>query len=578
MDQSLSPATFPNVQDSEIDSTDIQPTKIVDDNNHYDNSIPPPSVDQNQIPIINKMQSINNIKDGPTNLSVTSNFSDSSEKSTTKRILNPNLLTGNSQSTTIQRMIPKKKRQAASSLSPIPSSVLTGPFKIPSDNEIFAYRSQQRQERFEYQQSLKNTLCHLRGLDSNSSISQLSTKRRSNFRSMVQLPPPKVSAEHEALAQIILSPDTNQTKEGLRDFIDQKREIFLAQLAIETKKEELFRLERLEQEEKDNLQKKEQEIDLFKEQFRSFLENDNKITEEKYQEAKNKESMRTKVSDEIKRISSENSNLRNDIALYEEKYKECEEYREFLEELTPYHWRQTHPLPELYYKQPEQLVEILTHLENQNMFLIRHCQEAEEAVERIKAKFNEMLEERDSSLTEMTSKKDVHDKYLDELNERNEQYNYSGTFHHFNQIPQNELNELIDAITDFHNKLGFDAAATGDAATMLKRIEGKMEELDRILSTVDQKVVKDLSQEKAHKRRDQERAEKAAKKQHEQEEKTLKALQLATMPINKRTGRPFYERSCPLKTESREKREEKMRLEQAQREADLDLLFGPIWD
>jgi hypothetical protein len=113
---------------------------------------------------------------------------------------------------------------------------------------------------------------------------------------------------------------------------------------------------------------------------------------------------------------------------------------------------------------------------------------------------------------------------------------------------------------------------------MLKRVEDRMEDLFRFLATRDQVSVKELFIEKLHKRRDQERAEKAAKKQKEQEEKTLRAIQLATMPIVRKTGRPLILRSLPQQIQSREKREEQMRLAATQREADQALLFGPVWD
>lgn len=447
-------------------------------------------------------------------------------------------------------------------------AMLKSPFRIPGDNEIFAIRDQQRQEKMERQQSLKDTKCYMRGLDSG----------RQNFRNLTKQAPPKVPAEEEALAQLILSPDSNQTSEGLRDYIDQKREIFLAQLSIETKREELQRLERLEREEEENLKKKEAQINLFRDQFRSFLEADGKMTMEARRNAELKSKQRIEVSVKIKQISSENASLRNEIAHYEEKYQECEDYKQFMEFLTPPEWRKEHPLPELYFKEPRQMLDILENLESQNMFLIRHCQEAEETVERYKNKFTAMLEERDKSLIKMNEKKDQSQKTLEEMREQNSQYIFTGEFHQGNEFTPQEYQEIVDQIKEFHNKLGFDAAASYDATTMLKRIEKKMEELDRSLATLDQRIVKELALEKAHKRRDQERTEKAAKEQREQEEKTMRALQLAKMPIKKKTGRPLVPRTCPQKAESREKREEQMRLEMAQREADQNLLYGPIWD
>ena len=461
--------------------------------------------------------------------------------------------------------VPQKPR-ARSELSR-PSG--KGPFRIPSDSEIFAIRAMSRSDRLNDQRTLNSTKVHLRGL----------TNARGNFRSMTRVSAPQGSAEERTLAQLILSPDLSEGKSGLRQFIDEKREIFLTQLEIETKREELQRLEKLEREEEEALRKREAEINLFRDQFRSFLENDNQLTADARRASEMKAKERLDVAIKIKQISSEISALRNEIAHHEEKYNECERYREFLEGLTPPDWRKEHPLPELYFKDPHQLIDIIHHLESQNMFLIQHCQDAEEVVERYKMRFADMLEERDKRLEEMGSKKEVWDKKLDALLQQNEQNRYDGEFHHINELPQSEYSQLLKSINEFHQKLGFDSLSlTGDSQSMLKHIEDKMEGLVQSLANMDQKIVQQLLQEKQKRRREQERQEKAAEKQREQDEKTMRALQLATMPIKKKTGRPVIPLMMPFKTESREKREEKMRLEQAQREADQNLLFGPVWD
>ena len=133
-------------------------------------------------------------------------------------------------------------------------------------------------------------------------------------------------------------------------------------------------------------------------------------------------------------------------------------------------------------------------------------------------------------------------------------------------------------VVAFHEELGFKALTSSDPVAMLKRIEERMEALFVALANMDEDVVKDLFASKIHQRRDMERAEKAAKAQREQEEKTQRALQLAQMPIKRKVGRPLYPRTLPMNTASREKREEQMRIEAAEREADQNLLYGPIWE
>jgi hypothetical protein len=113
---------------------------------------------------------------------------------------------------------------------------------------------------------------------------------------------------------------------------------------------------------------------------------------------------------------------------------------------------------------------------------------------------------------------------------------------------------------------------------MLTRIENTMEELTIKLGRLEKRVLTEKAMEKEDERREQERKDKIEGAKRDQEEKTQRALQLAMMPIKKRTGRPLNERMVPKKGDSREKKEEALRRKQAREEADRDLLYGAIWD
>jgi hypothetical protein len=464
--------------------------------------------------------------------------------------------------------ITPQKRRPRSELSESRRFHSPSPFRIPDDVELFAIRDRGRAVKDKEWAAMQTTPYHMHGFP----------VPRENFRHLTKIEPPRNSAEEEALAQLILSPEANEASEGLRDFIDQKREIFLAQLAIDTKRQELERLERLEREESEHLANKDAEVTLFQRQFHAFLDADSTSLTEARRAAENKAKQRLEVSLRIRQVSAQISSLRSDIAHHEEKFQECEGYKEFIEGITPPEWRATHPLPELYFKTPEQLLDIMQTLESQNMFLIRHCQEAEELVERCKGRFNDLLEERDVTINDMTNRKNASRQHLDAKNAHNDQYRMTGDFRFGTEFGEAELVELTRAVMALHAQLGFAAASTGETVAVLRRIEGRMDQLFGSLARQNQNVVKELYIEKAHHRRDMERAAKAAQKQKEQEEKTQRALALATMPIKRRTGRPLFPRTLPMKKQSREKLEEQMRIQAKQLESDQDLLFGPIWE
>ena len=284
---------------------------------------------------------------------------------------------------------------------------------------------------------------------------------------------------------------------------------------------------------------------------------------------------------QIKQISSQISALRNEIAHCDEKLQECKAYKSFLEQITPKDWRKQHPEPEIYFKTPHQLLDIMKTLEEQNMFLMRHCQDAEETVERYRSRFSQMMERRDSKIMEQTEKREKRQQELDEMEARNEEYRVTGDFLMGNELSADEKKELQQAILQFHEQLGFDAASSKDTPTMLRRIESKMEEMAMKLENVaktNPTLLKELAQKKETEHRNQERTEKSIREKQEQEEKLVKALQLAMMPVKKRTGRPLVQRTIPFKEQTREKREEELRQRQAQQAADEDLLYGAIWD
>jgi hypothetical protein len=442
------------------------------------------------------------------------------------------------------------------SLPALPPRRLLNPFRAPDDCELPGIRDRERRER----------------------AAPAAPAGRAPLRALTRVAPPRVPAEEAALAQLILAPDAPDAREGLRDFIGQKREIFLAQLGADAKRAELGRLERAERAEQASLAQKDAEIALFQEQFRAFLDDDQRSLADARRAAEARARQRDEVAGRIRAVSAQNAALRGDIASSEERLQECELFRAFVDALTPADWRARHPPPEPFFTRPQQMLALLQSLEEQNMFLIQHCQEAEAAVERAKAAFARLLDARDGAIAGRRAEEAERRARLALRNAQGEQFRAVGDFRHGNEIPDAELSELCGGVAELHAELGFDAAATGDAVMRLKRLEDRMEQLFVALASKAESVVKEKFSERLRRRRDHERAEKTAKTQKEQEEKMMRALQLATMPIKRVLGRPLMPRSCPTHLLSRERREEQLRLEEAQREADQDLLFGPIWD
>lgn len=442
------------------------------------------------------------------------------------------------------------------------------PFKVPETTDYFRIRDEEKEERELKKARIQMTPLSQRGLES----------RRANLRRQCQPQPAKPAAEESALAKIILSPQRGRTKEGLRDFISQKREIFLAQLAIDTKREELQRLERLEIEEKKQLKEKEAEINLFRTQFNNFLENDGKMTMMARQEAENKAKERIELSLQIKTISAQISALRNEIAHQDERLQECQEYKQFLNMLTPEDWKKTHRKDEMYFKEPEQLLTIIQTLEEQNMFLIHHCQDAEEAVERYRAKFGKLLDQRDGHITEMTERFKEASESLRRHQEKNESYFSKKEFKTGAELTEKESASLHEKIASFYQTLGYDSSSSTDTSAMLLRIEETLQQLIKDLKLIQPELVRKKAQEKDSQRREKQRLERQAETKRKENEKRMKTLREAKQPIKYKTGRPLVPRHIPKRGISKQEAEEQQRLMEQEAQKDQELLFGEIWD
>jgi hypothetical protein len=220
----------------------------------------------------------------------------------------------------------------------------------------------------------------------------------------------------------------------------------------------------------------------------------------------------------------------------------------------------------------------MANLESENMFLVDHCQQVEDILARYQGKFVDLVQNTDAAQDQMRKTRDEKQEDLSEIQAKCDDYNFEGEFRRGNELSDVEMRELQAAILVFHSELGFGRESSIGTITMLTRIEEKMELLTAQLAARDEQAVKERTHEKALERREEERAAKNAKDKREQDEKAQRAIQLALMPIKRRTGRPPIRRMIPVGLENRDKRDELHRMRQARRVADEKLLYGATDD
>lgn len=124
----------------------------------------------------------------------------------------------------------------------------------------------------------------------------------------------------------------------MSDFIAKKREIFLLQMSLDTKRAEIKKLEERARQREEALKKSEQMLEEDALRFDAFL----KENDEKVQEAIKRAEIEAKAKQdkvlEIKRLNTAIAALRSEMNKFEEQLEDCRKFKEFLDEITPQEW------------------------------------------------------------------------------------------------------------------------------------------------------------------------------------------------------------------------------------------------
>lgn len=355
----------------------------------------------------------------------------------------------------------------------------SNPFALPKE-DLFLLRQrekQAKQEERERQRGLK--VWEKVPKKGGSSVVRTSRLNRSNQKF--------AAAKQDRMFQ-----GRRREKENMADFIAKKRDMFLIQMSLDTKRQEIQKLEEKAQMKEDALRKSEMMLEEDAMRFDAFLkENDRKA-----HDALKRADMETKEKQEkvieIKKLNQEISKVDNEMSKYEEQLNACLKYKSFLDNLTaPEHFeamkarkeaRKQEKLKarqsqnqkstlddissddedEMYFKRPEQLLEIFAQLEERNLFLIQNVQETEEALEELKQKYQDterQMEEQTKKLhnniADLKEKIRIESEKAEQLKKRTEGKEKAG-----NQ--QKLLQGLSDKVKEVYAKCGFDADTQTD--------------------------------------------------------------------------------------------------------------------
>jgi len=455
------------------------------------------------------------------------------------------------------------------------------PFKIPAHNDIFKLREEERRLAHSKRQKERRKLVHQKHTNTTRINHQTARTRRVVLRDDTEVK----SRDPLKDWTIETTKDHPFGKEGIVEYINRKREMFLVKYAITIKREEMRKLEKLARDEEEKLTLSEQALEDDALTFDQFLKENDRSSVEAIQKAEL--IMRAKLERvaKIKRLCSENRTIQTEICKNQELLATAKFHKEFLEEVTPVrrdaylklstsetrkqpiYWKSVSRLeedkdfePELWFIHPNQLLFVFSELEDQNLSLVQNGQDLEESNEEMKKHANATRRRLENDLDFVIGQTKLMEQNLSYELERSENFKLKcRLFSHgdFDQADQDRLlNRYGSKIEAVYKCLVGENEANIESLQMLTSIENILgtlldmqEQLPvEILTKYEKKLDKD--------RRARLRDEKVKEQEKLQLERARKALQRSqAAPTTHVDRRRLVPRSEPPKIVAQAKKE-----------------------
>ncbi|XP_057599329.1 coiled-coil domain-containing protein 38 [Hippopotamus amphibius kiboko] len=207
--------------------------------------------------------------------------------------------------------------------------------------------------------------------------------------------------------------------------------------------------------------------------------------------------------------------------------------------------------PELYFKEPEELLQVLTELEEQNLTLVQYSQDVDENLEDVNKREKLIQDKINTNIEFLLEHKEMlktncvrEEEKAAELELRSRLF----SFGEFNSDAQEKLIESLSKKINQVYKVCIGDAEVGSLNPVQKlvKVESRLVELSDLIESVPKENVEAIERMKQKERRQKLREEKMREKQKHQEERLKAALERAVaQPKKKQMGRRLIYRSKP---------------------------------
>uniref|UniRef100_H2M083 DUF4200 domain-containing protein n=1 Tax=Oryzias latipes TaxID=8090 RepID=H2M083_ORYLA len=351
-------------------------------------------------------------------------------------------------------------------------------------------------------------------------------------------------------------------------------------LSLIAKRSEILKMDRTVVKEEKQLRELEKNIERQNQRFEEFLkENERKSVEARTlfeQEDKSKQEKNA----EIKKLTAEIGIIKREIFGFEETLMDYKRYKEFLHRLSPPEWQEEQKLkalkakepsdkdgeenqevtlqngkfgkesddPELYFTDPQQLLDLMAELTEQNLSLIQDSVRVEEKLEELQHSIEATRREIDEDERQIKVQIDEVKQRMDRERARAAKLQQKVQLH--TSLSTEERDAMLDALSEkvakVHRSCVDDRMTNLSTFEKVANIENCMLSLLEGLESIPGETLESMRKIKESEKRTRQREEKLREQKEKQEERMKRYLERSFSDSKKKSGRKLMPRCMPV--------------------------------
>ncbi|TKC49663.1 hypothetical protein EI555_011204 [Monodon monoceros] len=213
--------------------------------------------------------------------------------------------------------------------------------------------------------------------------------------------------------------------------------------------------------------------------------------------------------------------------------------------------------PELYFKEPEELLQVLTELEEQNLTLVQYSQDVDENLEDVNKREKLIQDKINTNIEFLLEHKEMLKANCVREEEKAAELELRSRLFSFGECNSDAQEKLIDSLSKKINQvykvcIGDAEVGSLNPVQKLVKVESRLVELSDLIESIPKENVEAIERMKQKERRQKLREEKVKEKQKHQKERLKTALERAGAQPKKKLGRQLIYRSKPPSGNKRE--------------------------